>query len=272
MAKKAMKAESKKVVVKAEAKKTTKKADDPFVLKEPGDDHERDPQVHVYGPGAVCDTEKRGHATPRGKGPLEIVVDASEGFIPLWAKGMTLRWRFQERSMTAFANPLAAKTAIRALFGEALLAWGNAAPVKFAERKDNWDFEIVMKRYDDCDQSGCVLASAFFPDAGRHKLVLYPKLFTLTKAERVETLVHEIGHIFGLRHFFAQISEKEWASEIYGEHEPFSIMNYGSESVLTEADRTDLRKLYVAAWGGILTEINGTEIRFVRPFSKSGVH
>src|SRR5687768_10571369 len=134
-------------------------------------------EVHVFGNKVVCDTEPRGHATPRGRSPLEIVVDASEGFIPLWAKDTTLRWQFRESSMRAFSNPTAAKAAIRRLFGEALLAWGNAAPVKFAERSDAWDFEIVMRRNDNCDANGCVLASAFFPDGGRHQLVLYPKMF-----------------------------------------------------------------------------------------------
>lgn len=118
----------------------------------------------------------------------------------------------------------------------ALLAWGDAAPVKFAEKTDVWDFEIVMKRNDDCDANGCVLASAFFPDSGRHQLTLYPKMFTQVRQEQVETLVHEIGHVFGLRHFFANVSESAWASQIFGTHKPFSIMNYGSQS------RTDRRR------------------------------
>src|SRR5687768_16485390 len=137
-----------------------------------------DPDVHVFGNGFRCDTETRGHATPEGRSPLEIVVDASEGFIPLWVKGTTLRWRVRERSLSRFANPAAARKQIRKLFGEALLAWGTAAPVKFKEDADVWDFELVMKAGDDCSPSGCVLASAFFPDTGRHELAVYPKMFT----------------------------------------------------------------------------------------------
>jgi hypothetical protein len=134
-------------------------------------------QIHVLCPGIVCDTEPREHATPRGRSPREIVVDASEGFIPLWAKNTTLRWRFRERSMNNFTNPAAARSEIRNLLGEALLAWDTAAPVKFAEDQDVWDFEIVMRNAADCDASGCVLASAFFPDSGRHRLQLYPTMF-----------------------------------------------------------------------------------------------
>jgi hypothetical protein len=229
-----------------------------------------DPSVHVFGNGVVCDTDTRGHASPEGKSVFELVVDASEGFIPLWAKGSMLRWRFQEHSFTSFEKPAAAKVAIRKLLGKALLAWGDAAPVKFAERADAWDFEIVMRASDRCDINGCVLASAFFPDSGRHELRLYPKLLEQPDQEQVETLIHEIGHTFGLRHFFANISEKEWPSIIVGVHKKFTIMNYGADSRLTSADKTDLKKLYASVWAGRVTEINNTPVRLVRPFHTAG--
>lgn len=226
--------------------------------------------VHVFGKGFVCDTDRRGHATPQGRSPVEIVVDASEGFIPLWARDTVLRWRFREQSMKVFKNPAAAKTAIRRLLGDALLAWGDAAPVKFAERADAWDFEIVMRKSEDCDINGCVLAGAFFPDGGRHKLTLYPTLFSQSRQEQVETLIHEIGHVFGLRHFFANLTENAWPSQIFGTHSPFSIMTYGGQSVLTAEDKADLRRLYQQAWSGKLLHINGTPIRLVQPYHTTG--
>ena len=246
------------------------RSDKTFETKKADGATQLDSEVHVFGKGAVCDTEPRGHARPQGRSPLEIVVDASEGFIPLWAKDSTLRWQFRETSMKVFRNPAAAKTAIRKLFGEALLAWGDAAPVKFTEKKDAWDFEIVMRKSDDCDANGCVLASAFFPDAGRHQVTLYPKMFSQAREEQVETLVHEIGHTFGLRHFFANVSETAFPSQIFGVHKPFSIMNYGNKSVLTADDRTDLKRLYQLAWTGQITHINGTPIKFVKPFHAIG--
>ncbi len=107
---------------------------------------------------------------------------------------------------------------------------------------------------------------AFFPDAGRHELTVYPRMFQESEKERVETLEHEIGHVFGLRHFFAQISEQRWKSEIFGKHKPFSIMNYGTKSRLTATDKSDLKRLYHLVWSGTLSQINGTPIRLVRPF------
>jgi hypothetical protein len=112
-----------------------------------------------------------------------------------------------------------------------------------------------------------VLASAFFPDPGRHELVIYPKLFTQSHKEQVETIVHEIGHVFGLRHFFANVSETAWPAQIFGTHRPFTIMNYGHQSELTEVDKSDLKDLYRGAWNSTLTQINGTPIKLVRPFS-----
>ena len=133
-------------------------------LRKPEEEfQEIESQIHVYGSGVICDTDTRGYATPRNQSPSELVVDASQGFIPLWAEGVTLRWRFQERSMRIFVDPEAAKTYIKELLGDALLAWGDAAPVKFSQRDDLYDFEIVMRATDRCNASGgCVLASAFF--------------------------------------------------------------------------------------------------------------
>jgi len=240
----------------------------PFPLKDPKDvARDTESQVHVFGKGVICDTDSRGYPTVQNLDPVAIVVDASEGFIPLWAPDQILRWRFQERSLRAFQDPKGLATEIKRLLGEALLAWGDAAPVKFAQRNDAWDFEIVASAADRCSPNGCVLASAFFPDAGRHELVIYPKMFTQSPQEQVETLIHEIGHTFGLRHFFANVSEQAWPSEIFGQHKAFSIMNYGNKSVLTSDDKADLKSLYTLAWNGQLTHINGTPIQFVRPFS-----
>ncbi len=229
-----------------------------------------EPLVHKVGPHTICETDKRGFATPDNKSPTELVLDASEGFVPLWAKGVTLRWRFNEQSMGFFQNVSAAKAGIRSLFANAVTMWGNSAPIGFKEQSDAWDFEIVMRGSDNCSGGGCVLASSFFPDAGRHELFIYPKMFTQSHEEQIETLVHEIGHVFGLRHFFAQLSETQWRSEVFGTHSPFSIMNYGTLSKLTATDKSDLKKLYNLVWSGHLSEVNGTPIRLFKPFHDSG--
>lgn len=235
------------------------------------DTYTDDDLVHLVSDGVVCDTEDRGHATPGGRSPLTLVVDATEGFVPLWHPGSILRWRLQERSFARASGAEEARAAVVEIMSQALLRWGPAAPVKFAHRTDLWDFEIVLRNAPDCSAAGCVLASAFFPDAGRHQLTIYPTMFQQSRDEQIETMIHEFGHVFGLRHFFANISETAWPSQIFGTHSPFSIMNYGAKSVLTDADLTDLTELYRSAWSGELTQINGTPIRLVRPFSAAAV-
>lgn len=227
------------------------------------------PAAHVYGEGIVCATEGPGRPKDRNVTINEIVVGLGDS-IPLWAKGVTLYWRFNTSSFNAFANPDAAKARIRALMGKAIASWGTAAPVKFVERKTGWDFEVVLRNSDNCSALGCVLASAYFPDGGRHKLTIYPKMLQQPESEQIETMVHELGHVFGLRHFFAKVSETQIPSEIFGTHVAFSIMNYGAPSVLTEADRADLTALYQKARSGELRAINGTPIALVRPFSSLG--
>ena len=213
---------------------------------------EQEKSYHIYHKSNVCETDSLGHPTPLiPRSPTELVVDATDGFIPLWQRNVVLRWRFQERSMSVFRDPEAAKSYIREIFAEGILLWGDAVPVKFKEVGvgDVWDFETVFSAERKCIAPGrCTLASAFFPDGGRHELRLYPNLFEETRQEQVETMAHEVGHIFGLRHFFANITETKWRSEIFGEHEPFSIMNYGENSFMTDNDRLDLKRLYQLVW------------------------
>jgi hypothetical protein len=225
-------------------------------------------EVHVMH-GHRCVTDTRGQETPRRRSVFDIRVEATAGFIPLWERNMLLRYRFQDRSLNRFRDPAALKAAIRQLFGEAVMAWGDAAPIRFAERPDSPDFEFVVRNADDCDTAGCVLASSFFPDQGQHKLTIYPEMFKQERREQVETLAHEIGHVFGLRHFFANVSEEAWPSQLFGRDNPFSIMNYGDKSYMTPTDRSDLKALYEAAWSGRLTAINGTPIRLMKPYSSN---
>jgi hypothetical protein len=231
----------------------------------------REPHVHILKEGFRCVTDKRGQQNPDGMSNLELVVNASEGFIPLWAPGVILRWQFAEGTLQQFQDSAAAGAEIEKILGEALLAWGDAAPVKFTKDTDAWDFEIVVQSSEDCNPAGCVLASAFFPDAGRHRLYIYPTLFRQPRNEQIETLCHELGHSFGLRHFFALISETSAPAQLFGKQNKFTIMNYGELSQLTDTDRSDLKTLYELAWSGQLTQINGTPIKFVKPYHDTPV-
>lgn len=196
----------------------------------------------------------------------EIVVGLGDE-IPLWKKNSTLKWRFNS-SFNNYNNSTNVKNYIRGLFSEAITIWGDVSPVSFEESCTTWDFEIIM-RPDNCNAHGCTLASAFFPNQQQNILTIYPKMFSQSKAEQIDTIVHEIGHIFGLRHYFAKQKESSWRSEVFGTHYPLTIMNYGHNSTLTQQDRVDLYKLYSAVWNGKITNINGLPIRLYQPYTSS---
>src|SRR5687768_2634865 len=71
-----------------------------------------EPIRHVRKPGIICDTDTRGYATPNNQSLFEAVVGMG-GFIPLWAPGTELRWRFQEQSLNMCRNPEAVKTVLK---------------------------------------------------------------------------------------------------------------------------------------------------------------
>jgi len=246
----------------------------PFKLRNPEEAaREVEPQMHVYGPNAQCITDTSlGKATPQDRrDPLRLVLNAQRGVVQLWAEGTTLRWRFRERSFLLFEDPEGAKSYVQDLFGASILSWGDAYPIRFAYAEDRWDFEIAINWVSDCTISNgskaCVLASAFFPGSGPSTVWVYPEAFEQSPQEQVETFAHEFGHVVGLRHYFALAEETDFPAELFGTQNPFSIMNYGSESVLTPDDRADLKRLYEAAWSGELKEIGRSPIQLVKPFS-----
>jgi len=203
---------------------------------------------------------------PRPAIQPEIVVDVEQGEIPLWALGTTLHWRFDQKSLRRHENAEAMKRRVRSLLRKAIDAWKGVAPVAFMESNSDWDFEIAILKRRDCDEGGCTLASAFFPKSDRQRLLIYPTLFDCDRLEQVATMVHELGHVFGLRHYFARTDpdEKIFPSKIFGKHSRFTIMNYGFESRLTEADKRDLKRLYTAAWSTDAESQIGKPVRLVR--------
>ncbi|KAG0333873.1 hypothetical protein BG000_008824 [Podila horticola] len=218
--------------------------------------------LHRIKGGHECVTDSIGLATPDGRSITDLRLNARKGFIPLWDVNVTLYYRFQERTLQQTDDPEGTMTTIRNRLGAALNAWGDSAPVRFMESDEIWDFEIVVRNADERR----VLARSFFPDAGQHELVIYPAMFRQRKKEQVDTLIHELGHVFGLRHFFAAISEAS-PSVPWGTQSRFSIMNYEDpdtpeeESALTDDDKSDLSHLYEMTWSKRLRKINGTPIK-----------
>ncbi len=223
--------------------------------------------VERKGKTLACSTENKGHSNPGGRSIDQIRVDATNGFIPLWAENQTLRWRVNMPSMHYFDDAEEGKKYFKDLFSYGVSMWEDAVPVRFTYDDDLYDFEIVMRSYDDCDGNSCTMADAFFPDGGRNELNFYPFMFEFEDEEIFDTMAHELGHIFGLRHFFANISELDYPSELFGNDNAFSIMNYGELGKITQQDINDLKELYRQAWSREIIHINNTPIRLLTPYS-----
>lgn len=238
------------------------------------DKHDESKDTHHFGKQRngktrLCLTGERAPKEDTPKVDILAHRIGTRGLIPLWDKGVVLQYRFDERSLKRSKRT---KQEILALFHKAISQWGDAVPVMFLENRALWDFEFVVREQEDCDNSGCVLASAFFPGGGQQQLTIYPTMFDdQSENDQVETLTHELGHVFGLRHWFAKLEDKKsggsWRSEVFGSEDPLTIMNYGEKCMLTDTDKKDLKLLYAMAWSGELTEINGTPIVLFKPFS-----
>ncbi len=149
---------------------------------------------------------------------------------------------------------------------KAILAWGSAVPVRFSERSHGVDFGGEGQSQWRSVRRGMRFGCAFFL-IPVNMIWPYPTLFKQTQKEQEETMVHEMGHIFGLRHFFAKVRESDRQSVLFGRQDAFTIMNYGPKSQLTDNDKQDLARLYEEVWSGKRKDVNGTPIQQVVPFS-----
>ncbi|MBO9602643.1 MAG: hypothetical protein J7496_09080 [Novosphingobium sp.] len=226
--------------------------------------------VFKIGQEVVCETEPRGSAEPDGASAEELVINATGGFVGLWEQGTVLNWRFNPQALRRWQFPQQITARVEMLFATAVKVWGDAAPVKFSYDDEAWDFEIKPLVADKQVAGGFVLAEAFFPGGGQQELRIYPKMFD-PALDPAKTLAHEIGHIFGLRHWFALLKEQAAPAVSFGTiDDPHSIMNYGDNCRITDLDKSDLKTLYELVWSGRLKEINGTPIRLVQPYHLLG--
>ena len=225
-----------------------------------------DESVHVLGSCQVCSTERR--ARTREEIETSLLIEPTSGKLHFWAENQILHWRFGESTFMRYKKPELIKDMVRSIFFKAIAAWGDSAPIRFKEENDAYDFEIHLMPNDDIQGGSYTAARSFFPDSGQHRIRLFPAFFEKIpdEKERVDTLIHELGHIFGLRHFMAFENGPVYSGAVYGTNNPLTIMNYGALSELTTQDKSDLSSLYKEVWSGRLTNVNRTPVELVRPW------
>gem|GEM_PF-5465980 len=112
-----------------------------------------DPDVHVFGNGIVCELTLADTLHQMVKASLTC-SHCLRRFHSAVGQGHNATLTISRTFITRFESPSAAKTAIRKLLGKALLACGDAAPIKFSEQNDAWDFEIAVRDSDRCISTG----------------------------------------------------------------------------------------------------------------------
>ena len=60
----------------------------------------------------------------------------------------------------------------------------------------------------------------------------------------MNSLLHEIGHILGLRHEFALDRETDTPAQRFGSQNEHSVMSYDDINVIRDTDITDIKNFY----------------------------
>ncbi|KAL7791751.1 hypothetical protein V8C43DRAFT_283862 [Trichoderma afarasin] len=191
--------------------------------------------LHTAEPKYRCATEAYGGTEVRvGKG------DFKEDYIPRWRRGSELTYTIDAKSFPTSAEAVQVKAAMQT----AISMWkGIGASFKYLE-VDNSDSATFVVTYH-CHGPRNIYASSFFPDESPGDLLVY-KLGLSHAAYLANILAHEIGHILGLRHEFADKNHKEGKilrCVLFGKKNPRSIMNYHEDLGQLQVSEQDLREL-----------------------------
>lgn len=95
------------------------------------------------------------------------------------------------------------------------------------------------------------MASAFFPNSVEDVLI-YDKSLTdpFWKKYLMNTLLHEIGHIIGLRHEFALDvgddgkTKEDIPAQRFGSKNEHSVMSYDAINIIQDTDIKDVKAFY----------------------------
>lgn len=192
--------------------------------------------LHITEAKYTCATETYGCT--------EVRVGKSD-YIPRWCRGSVLSYLVDAKSFPTPAEAMQVKAAMQ----EAISMWKGIA-VSF-EEVDCYESATFVITY---HPRGCrtAYARAFFPDELPGELLVY-NLALSNGTYLANILAHEIGHIFGLRHEFADEDkqERKLRCVLFGKNNSRSVMNYYKDLGQLQVSEQDLKELEAFyAYGG----------------------
>lgn len=159
------------------------------------------------------------------------------GKIPRWKKGVTVNFAAYAGG---YPTPNHAIFAAYRLW-EAAKIWNNLnVGVQFKWVGKLEDAAFVLAYGGD---GGTTLARAFFPNADNlNTLFVYKKAFEPGFINyMVNVFLHELGHVLGLRHEFA---DQEGGAVQWGPRNPLSVMSYNFPPQIQPSDIRDTKSFY----------------------------
>jgi hypothetical protein len=153
-------------------------------------------------------------------------------------------------------------------FQQAADDWNALAfGVKITRTMDQNQAHFVV-RYFMPDEDQGVLASAFFPNNVQDVLI-YDRSLTSDSGKRSlkSILLHEIGHIIGLRHEFAITGkgapsgrpERDAPAKQFGSQNANSVMAYVFPPTMQETDKHDVKEFYKLSNGFMIDGVRVTD-------------
>lgn len=185
-----------------------------------------------------------------------------DGEIPRWRRGSELSYVVCIESFPAPLSPMV-EDSMKAAIG----MWNNiGVSFKQVARDNPATFAVIYE-----NRNRQAYACSFFPNELSRELIVYPS--SLREPDCLANiLAHEVGHILGLRHEFANThkTEREYPSVLIGTENTQSVMNYFEHPKQLQVKKEDLEDLQIF-YDHDQTEYEGLLIRDidpeVRPFS-----
>ncbi|KAF2149797.1 hypothetical protein K461DRAFT_281014 [Myriangium duriaei CBS 260.36] len=186
--------------------------------------------------GYSCKTQEATQAAAGNSGPDKIMLGWKHE-VPRWKKPTKLKWAVYYNGWGADGQAAYAANKLN----DAAKQW-NALDLgvtfEWVDSIDDSTFALQYRK-----AAGSTLAEAFFPNEDMTNTVtVYQSAFDPRNIGSMDAIfLHELGHVLGLRHEFAQI-EGDFVP--FGARNPKSVMSYNFPPAMQDSDKVDTQGFY----------------------------